>query len=141
MIDGGIEIDLDEVVQNIEEAEIVSLFFPTLRRALLVDTRTNEHAGTFVKVVPMAQSGADRLRSVRKLRPQFARPESITIIPWDAHVDSLVALGVWGPLIARLDCPDIAEACLDTLRLIEHAEHRAAILGDEYETLWSRGDL
>ncbi|MQC18359.1 MAG: hypothetical protein DWG80_04710 [Chloroflexi bacterium] len=140
MIDGGIEIDLDEVVQNINEAEIVSLFFPTLRRALLVDTRCNEHAGTFVKIVPMARSGADRLRSVRKLRPQFARPDSITIIPWDAHVDSLVSLGVWEPLISRLDCPDIAEACLQVLRTIELAEHRAAILGDEYETLWSRED-
>jgi len=140
MIDGGIEIDLDEVVQNINEAEIVSLLFPTLRRALLVDTRTNDHAGTFVKVVPMARSGADRLRSVRKLRPQFARPESITIIPWDARVDSLVSLGVWAPLISRLDCADIAEECLNTLRLIELAEHRAAILGEEYETLWSRED-
>jgi hypothetical protein len=140
MIDGGIEIDLDEVVQNILEAEVVSLFFPTLRRSLLIDTRTSEHAGTFVKVVPMAKDGGDRLRSLRKLRPQFARPDSITLIPWDARVDSLVSLGIWEPILERIDCPEVAEQCLATLRAIEVAEHRAAIMGDDYQTLWARSD-
>ncbi len=138
MIDGGIEIDLDEVVQNIAEAEVVSLFFPTLRRTLLIDTRTNEYAGSFIKVVPMAKSGGDRLRSLRKLRPQFARPDSITLIPWDAHVASLITMGVWDTIIRRIDCPEQAAECFEALCTIEQAEHRAAITGDRYHTLWSR---
>lgn len=139
MIDGGIEIDMEAVLQNIAEAQVISLFFPTLRRTLLVDTRTNEHANTFVKIVPMVTDGGARLRSLRKLRPQFPRPESMTLIPWDARVDSLVALGVWEPLLTRIDCPEVAQACLEALREIERAEHLAAIRGEEYQTLWSRG--
>lgn len=138
MIDGGIEIDLEAVLQNIAEAEVVTLFFPTLRRTLLVDTRTSEHAGSFVKIVPMAKDGGERLRSLRKLRPQFPHPSSITLIPWDARVGSLVHLGIWEPLMARIDCREVAQACLEALCTIEEAEHRAAILGDEYQTLWAR---
>lgn len=138
MIDGGIEIDLEAVLQNVAEADVVTLYFPTLRRTLFIDTRCNDYAGTMVKIVPIAKDGAERLRSLRRLRPQFPRPESITMIPWDARVDSLVHLGVWECLMSRVDCPDTARACLETLRAIEHAEHRAAILGDDYETLWSR---
>lgn len=138
MIDGGIEIDLDEVVQNIAEAEVVSLFFPTLRRTLLIDTRTNDYAGTLVKVVPMAKSGGDRLRSLRKLRPQFSRPESITLIPWDARVASLVTMGVWDTVIHRIDDPEQAAECFEVLCRIEHQELRAAITGERYHTLWSR---
>ena len=141
MIDGGIEIDLDEVVQNIAEAEVVSLFFPTLRRTLLIDTRTNEFAGTFVKVVPMAKSGGDRLRSLRKLRPQFSRPESITLIPWDARVASLITMGVWDTIMQRIDCPDQAASCFEALCAAEHEEHRAAITGERYHTLWSRNPI
>ncbi len=138
MIDGGIEIDLEAVVQNVCEADVITFYFPTLRRTLLIDTRTNPSSGTMVKIVPMAKDGADRLRSLRRLRPQFPRPDSITWIPWDARVDSLVNLGVWECILGRIDCPDTARACLATLRAIEQAEHRAAILGDDYQTLWSR---
>ena len=138
MIDGGIELDLEAVLQNIAEAEVVSLFFPTLRRTLLVDTRCNEYAGTLVKIVPMARNGGERLRSVRKLRPQFPRPESITLIPWDVRVVSLVDLGIWDRLLERIDCPEVASACLERLCAFELAEHRAAIVGRDYETLWAR---
>ena len=138
MIDGGIEIDLEAVLQNVAEADVISFYFPTLRRSLLIDTRCNPSAGTMVKVVPIAKDGADRLRSLRRLRPQFPRPDSITLIPWDAGVDSLVHLGVWECLLGRIDCPDTAARCLQTLRTVEQAEYRAAIIGDDYETLWSR---
>ena len=83
MIDGGIEIDLDEVVQNIAEAEVVSLFFPTLRRTLLIDTRTNEFAGSFVKVVRTADTGefvAEEEYAALGLRHELPRPEASA--PW-----------------------------------------------------------
>ena len=45
MIDGGIDIDIDAVVQNIDEAEVVTLHFPILRQTLLIDTRSSEYEG------------------------------------------------------------------------------------------------
>jgi len=138
MIDGGIDLDLTAVLENVKEAQVICFFFPTLRRTLLVDTRTNEYAGTFIRVVPMAKDSADRLRSIRHLRPLFGRPESITLIPWESRVDSLLAFGVWEPLLARLDDWAPAEACLRRLRILEQQEFRDAIVGDRYETLWRR---
>lgn len=140
MIDGGIDIDLEAVLQNVAEADVITFYFTTLRRTLLIDTRCNASTGCMVKVVPIAKDGADRLRSLRRLRPQFPRPDSITWIPWDARVESLVHLGVWECLLARIDCPEAAERCLQALRLVEQAEHRAAIMGEDYQTLWSRVD-
>ncbi len=138
MIDGGLELDLDAVRQNIVEAEVVCFYFTILNRTLLVDTRRNDQIGTFAKVVPMARSTADRLRSIRRLRPQLPRPTSITIIPWDCRVASLVDLGVWTPLLERLDNAEEAQACLDALRAREMRELRRIIRGDHYDTLWMR---
>lgn len=138
MIDGGIDLDLDAVRQNIGEAQVICLFFPTLRRTLLVDTRVNEHAGTFIKVVPIARNSSDRLRSLKHLRPLFGRPDSMTLIPWEGRIDSLLSLDVWQLLVDRLDDASMADACLARLRHLERREQRAAILGKRYETLWMR---
>lgn len=141
MIDGGIEIDLEAAVQNILEAEIIGVYFPTLRRTLLVDTRRNDHAGTFIRVVPMARSSAERLRSIRHLRPLFPRPRSLTLIPWEGHVESLVCMGLWEPLVSRIDDPAAAQACLARLCELERDETLAAITGGRrYETLWTRAE-
>ncbi|MDP2328149.1 MAG: hypothetical protein Q8M79_08695, partial [Dehalococcoidia bacterium] len=90
MIDGGLELDLDAVRQNISEAEVICFYFTFLNRTLVVDTRSSDQVGTFIRVVPMAKDGGDRLRSIRRLRPQLPRPTSMTLIPWDCRVTSLV---------------------------------------------------
>jgi hypothetical protein len=138
MIDGGADLDLEAVLQNIAEAEIVCLYFPNLDRTLVVDTRTSESAGQMVKVVPMARDSADRLRTIRMMRPQLPRPTSITMIPWVRRVDSLEPLGVWAALEARLVEQRRARRCLETLRALERAEVRGAILGHDYRALWVR---
>jgi hypothetical protein len=141
MIDGGLDLDLDAVRQNIVEAEVVCFYFPILNRTLLVDTRRSDLVGTFVKIVPMAQGAADRLRSLRRLRPQLPRPASLTMIPWDCRVQSLVSLGVWPLIAARLDAPQEAEACLAELCRHEQVELRRIIRGQNCQTLWVRPDL
>ena len=85
------------VIQNVSEAEVMSVFFPTFRRALIIDTRSNESVGPFVRLMPMARSPQDRMRSIRRLRPQFPRPANLTLIPWQRYVDSLVRVRCVGP--------------------------------------------
>ena len=70
--------------------------------------------------------------------PDFGRPDSITLIPWEPRVDSLLSMDVWHLIVERLDDPAPAEACLERLRHLEQREHRAAITGRRYETLWTR---
>lgn len=147
MLDNGVETDLDVIRANVDEAEVVSLYFPSLGKTLLIDNRASQHVGPMVRLLPMASSSADRLRSIRRLRPELPRPSSVTWIPWTRRVVSLCTLGVWDGIMRRFDqhtdadAPrDAALACLETLRRLELNERRCAITGDRYRTLWSRSD-
>jgi hypothetical protein len=147
MMDNGVEVDLDAITKNIDEAEVVSLYFPVLGKSLLIDNRASEYVGPMVRVVPMTENSAERLRSLRRLRPELPRPNSLTLIPWTRRVESLTGLGVWEHILARLaihaGCEVYraeAERCLVTLRALERGELQRAITGENYKTLWSCKD-
>jgi len=144
MIDGGSDLDLDAAIQNIREAEVICVYFPAFNQTLLVDARTALNVTPMITVVPMVRSASDRIRSLRRLRPQLPRPESITMIPWARRVASLIDCGVWEQLLARLEgmeCPDErAEDCMRRLRSMELTEFRDAIIGRSYQSIWSRAD-
>lgn len=136
MLDGGIDLDLDAVRQNIDEAEVISLYFPLLSTTLLLDTRTTYGVPAYMKLVPMARDAGDRVRSLRRLRPQLPRPESITMIPWTQRVGALRRLGVWERLEARFGDCGRAALILAQLEDLERRELTAAVVGRGYETLW-----
>ncbi len=143
-MEGNFLFDIKDVIENIGDAEVMSVFFPTLHRSLIIDTRFNSDSGPFIKLMPMARSPHDRMRSIRRLRPQFPRPSNLTLIPWQRYVDSLVESGVWDLILARIrqsgDHEALAscEAALNELRRLESDELVAAITGNNYHTLWSR---
>ena len=143
-MDFDFHIDLSEVKENIDSAEVLAIYFPLLRKTLLIDARSNEIDGPLVKVVPMASSPEERFQSLNRLRPRFPRPESITIIPWPKYVASLARLGIWDHIVRRfadLGDPELVrkcEACLRELLTLEQEEVRHAISGENYEVLWSR---
>lgn len=147
MIDGGYDIDLEAVHQNVGEAEVVTFYFPMLRRTLLVDTRCGPQEGPLVSVVAMVDSSAQRYDSLRRLRPQLPRPESLTMIPWAHSVGALESTGVWQRITDRLQqCsgPEVlidAGRCMRELRGLELNELRHAITGSEYRTLWGRAGV
>lgn len=142
LMEGNFLFDIDQVIQNVSEAEVMSVFFPTFRRALIVDTRTNDSVGPFVRLMPMARSPQDRMRSIRRLRPQFPRPTNLTLIPWQRYVDSLVESGVWDQIVDRVrqsGHESAVAACRDALselRQMERDELVSAITGRNYHTIW-----
>ena len=144
MLDGGYEIELGAVIDNIDQAEVVSLYFPLLRKTLLIDTRTSPASGPLVCVVDMVNTSQERMRSLRRMRPQFARPDSITMIPWLRRVESLRDLGVWEHVERRLrstggvSAVRDATGCFQELMAYERREFRRAITGEQYQTLWGR---
>ncbi len=140
MIDGGSDLDIAAAIQNIQEAEVICVYFSAFNQTLLVDARTAPNVGPMMAVVPMVRTAADRIRSLRRLRPQLPRPESITMIPWGRRVSSLVDCGLWPPLLARLGDAAGAEACMTRLRAMELSEFRDAIIGRAYQSIWSRSD-
>ncbi len=134
--------DVDGMKQSIDNSDVVSIFFPSLGKALVVDPRSNETLGPMVRIMPMAASPQERLRSIRRHRPGLPRVRNLAVIPWTRYVDSLVRLGIWDKLIGRLQDADEhdavaeCESALNALRRMEKAEEVNAITGKNYHTIW-----
>jgi hypothetical protein len=145
-MDGEFLLDVQEIIDSVQSAEVMSLFFPTLRKALVVDTRYTDTKGPMIRLMPMVGSPQERLRSLRRLRPGFPRVRSLTVVPWPRYVDSLVTLGVWDLIVDRLgrsgsqEVPEACDEVLSELRLAEKAELSAVVQGENYHTIWSSGD-
>ena len=101
-MEGDFSLDLDEALKNIEIAEVISVYFPMLRKSLLVDIRTSFEETPIIRIVPMALSVEERSRSLKKMRPSLDRPQSITVLPWPKYINSLVDLGIWDMILNRL---------------------------------------
>ncbi|MCX6023599.1 MAG: hypothetical protein NTZ05_18065 [Chloroflexi bacterium] len=143
-VDSDFVIDLPEVLKNVQDAEIVSIFFPLLRKVLLVDTRHDDVEGPIVRVAPMVNSVDERIRSLRKMRPRFGRPQSVTLVPWPKYVASVERLGILEALVRRMVLLGYADrvkdfrSAMDELKRLEEAEFVAAVTGENYQTIWER---
>ena len=142
-MDGDLEQDLHEVMKKIDDAEVVSLFFPTLRKAVVIDTRSNEIDGPMIRIMPMVASPQERVRSITKLRSEFPRVKNLTLIPWPRYVDSLANLGLWDRVVKRLKDTGYEEAVstcqevLEELRRLEKVELASVVRGKNFHTIWS----
>ncbi|MBI4307192.1 MAG: hypothetical protein HY684_00100 [Chloroflexi bacterium] len=143
-MDGDFRLDVAEIVKNIETAEIICLYFPLLRKTLLLDTRFDVEDEPMVKIVPMVDTVEERFRTLRRLRPRFPKPESLTVIPWPKYVDSLLRLGIWQKLVQRFIATGhkgAVRSCQETLeelRRLETEEFSRVIKGDSYHTVWQQ---
>jgi len=144
-VDFDFRLDLTEVMRAVEATEVVALYFPLVRKTLLIDARSSAVDGPLIKIVPMVATPEERLRALRKLRPRFPRPDSITIIPWPKYVASLERLGIWERIVGRfvnLGFPETVrecEAAYQELLALEQEEILHAVSGDGYESMWERG--
>ena len=142
-MDEDFEVDPHEVHKKVDAAEAISVFFSTLRKALVLDFRSNDKDGPMVRIMPMAASPQERIRSIRRLRPGFPRLEKLTVVPWNRYVDSLVILGVWDRIVKRCEesghseSVSACEAALEELKALEQAELAAVVSGENYHTIWS----
>jgi hypothetical protein len=143
---GDLVPDLPAIIESIDKAEVMSVYFPNLKKAVVVDTRTSDTDGPLICLLPMAASPQERLRSIRRMRPGFPAVRNLTVIPWPRYIESLVALGVWGRVIDRVaesgDDQAVA-ACdlvLDELRRLEKLALAAVLRSDDYRTIWAAAD-
>ena len=143
-MDGDFRIDLDEVLKNIDSADVISIYFPLLRKTILIDTRFTEEDPPMIRIVPMATTPEERHRVLRRLRPHFPRPKAITVVPWPKYVESLVRLGIWRKVLERFvysGHKEAIQACnqvLEEMYELELEELSAVITGENYHTMWSR---
>ena len=141
-MDSDFRVDIEEVCRAIDGGEIIALYFPLMRKTLLMDLRTTPLDGPMIKVVPMAASPEDRYRELVRMRPRLPKPESINIVPWPKFVETLVRSGVWDRIARRyaeIGPPEIVrqcEECLQELYRVEQEELRRAVTGEDYEAIW-----
>ncbi|HJM76032.1 MAG TPA: hypothetical protein QGI71_09285 [Dehalococcoidia bacterium] len=144
-MDGPIRFNVEELQQPLASVDHVLIrLTPIITQRLLIDFRSNEHAGPAAIILPNVDSVAERLRSLERARPDFEQPERLNVIMWPLSVGALERLGVLGSIrdrFAALDAFDalreLDEAYAQLLKL-EQEEQMRAIVGDGYRTLWPR---
>jgi hypothetical protein len=146
MNDTDYPMDLPAILDGIQETEVISIFFPVLAKALVVDFRHTEAVPPMVRVMDQVQNAQERLRSLRKLRPQFAKPEKFALLPWMKSVQLLKETGVWAALVQRVAAPGFPEpvqasrTAFDALVDLEKEVYRKAILGIDFRTIWEKAE-
>jgi hypothetical protein len=138
-------MDLDEVKEVIDTAEVLVIRFAILEKRLLMDARYNETEAPLLQLVPKASSVEERFRGLKQLRPHFTLPEKIMSFTWPRHVETFRAAGLWQRIIDRLAASgypgldEQAEAIFRELVQEEKTEVLTAIRGGEsYQSLWQR---
>ena len=143
-MDFGYGSGVDGVFRFIENAEVLAVFFPKFGQSVVIDVREKEGEPPLVRVVPMARSIADRLRTIKRMRPALPRPQDIVAIPWVGYVGALKSSGLWAKVVARVeatgfqDAVDETDKVFDELIRMERRELAQLIMGEQYETLWAR---
>jgi hypothetical protein len=139
-------IDLDEVRRVIDGAEVLVIRFSVTDRRLLIDSRSNEHAGPMIRVVPPATSAEERFRAIKALRPRFKVPQRVVTFQWPRHARAMGEAGVWDHIVRRLVSlgdETITAQCDEAYRQLIAEERRVelnAVLGGEgFQTLWPVG--
>ncbi len=143
-MDFGYGNGVDGVFKFVENAEVMAVFFPKFGQSVVIDVRSKEGEPPLVKVMPMARSIADRLRTIKRMRPALPRPQDILAVPWVGYVGALKTSGLWGKVVARIEATGYAEAVEESekafheLIRLERRELAQLIVGEQYETLWAR---
>ncbi|MDP6668157.1 MAG: hypothetical protein QF357_12310 [Dehalococcoidia bacterium] len=143
-MDFGYGDGVEGVFKFIDRAEVMAVFFPKFGQSVVIDVRPKEGDPPLVRVVPMARSIADRLRSIKRMRPGLPRPQDIIAIPWVGYVDALKSSGLWARVVGRIEgtgypeAIETAEKAFDELVRMERRELAQLIMGEQYETLWAR---
>jgi len=142
-MDNDFGVDLEEIRRRIESAEVLTVAFPMLRQALVLDLRPSLEEPPLVRIAPMARGPEERIRYLRHARPSLPRPTELTIILWPKLVRSLERLGVLDQLLERVAGAGnsaTVQSCQNAwqeLQRLESKESAAAIRGDNYHTLWA----
>ncbi len=133
----------ERILDAVRHAEVVSLFFPQLGKALILDMRQGTN-GPVLLLDDMVQSPRARLASFRRLRPDLPLPERLTLAAWHGGVRRLADGGVLEALVARCrleggdDLVARVQDLYGRLLAIEAGTMRDLVRGVGTQTLWQR---
>src|SRR3954451_2471092 len=145
-MDNAYNISSAKIISALAEAEVMSIFFPRVGKALIVDTRHNADHGPVVLIDEMVGSAEERLQSVRRLRPEFTEIAQLTLAPWLLSTRAFVEQGILDAIVARFQtmgfpgAADEATRVFQRLRRHETRLTRDLVAGSPQttRTLWAR---
>jgi hypothetical protein len=135
---------VQQLMAAIDEADVISLFFPLLRRALVIDARTTPDHPPLISLMPQVSSVEERIEMIEAQRPGLGKVRAVLAVPWIRPVRELQERGVVQVLVERLSStgmpPDMARKRLENafsrLWKIEQLAFGSMIRGEGYETIW-----
>jgi hypothetical protein len=139
-VEDELGVDLSEILNVVNTAEVFVVMFHLFERRLLVDNRHTDEDPPLVRVVDRVRSSDERFRELMRLRPKLSSPERIIAFQWPRTVRTLVESGVWQAISDRLASEGVSEstllAVLHELQWEERREEIKAVRGEEpYRTL------
>ena len=140
-------LDIEEMAQVIDDADVLVVRFHVVPQRLLVDMRSAEDDPPLIRLVPPVSSAEERYRYLQRARPKMSLPDHIAVLNWPRYVEVMSEAGLWQRLQDRLVSvggEELAARCaevFDEVRAAERAAVVAAILGGAgYESLWERSE-
>lgn len=141
-MDGSFDLDLDALRGSLASTEHLLIRFGPISERLFLDFRASAGDGPGVFVLEQVSSFAERVATIRRVRPGLPAPERLHVVTWPLRVGALERLGVLAAVRARLASMDafsvlpMLEAAYEALIELERAETQHAISGEGYHTLW-----
>ena len=139
-----------QVLSTIDESDVLTIFFPNLSKALVVDTRSSGEDKATISLVNQVNSMEDRMSSIEKLRPNLGKVRSIAGIPWTKSIRTLKETNVLGRLERRLvlsgytilQASELCEKAYCKLVEVEQLQWVDLIKGQSpiFKTIWELSD-
>lgn len=134
-----------QLISAIDDADVISLFFPLLRRALVIDARSSPDYPPSVTLMPQVASVEERIRMIEGQRPGMGKVRAILAVPWLRSVRELDDRGIVTVLVNRLVASGLSpeasrsrlEKAVDKLWRIEKMAFAGMIRGEGFSTIWT----
>lgn len=134
-----------QLISAIDDADVISLFFPLLRRALVIDARSSPDYPPAVTLMPQVASVEERIRMIEGQRPGMGKVRAILAVPWLRSVRELDDRGIVTVLVNRLVASGLSpeasrsrlEKAVDKLWRIEKMAFAGMIRGEGFSTIWT----
>lgn len=143
-MDNQFQLFHTRIIEAIQTAEVMSLFFPRFGKTLMLDLRHTVEVPPWVQVDDMVGSPQERLDRFERLRPHFPLPDELRIAAWFGSVGSLAEAGVVDAILERCsETGDVAmvERCREAIQELDRFERehlKAMIRGELSRTIWQR---
>lgn len=147
--ENGLLVDISEIENIVENADVFAAAFRLFPERLLIDTRydASDPEGAcgmpMVAIVDPVTSVQERFFWLGQHRPSLGMPKQFMFFFWPHSVRYLEESGLWAKIRDRIVASGFsgaAETCDAAMRDLIERERRAtmeAIKGDQYQTLWS----